>query len=187
MLGFVIGGLSLIGLVKVLRAGRGYGACGGGSWRGHGWHGGHGWRGGHGWQGGHGWHGGESEARGGGFWLRGLFSKLDTTPGQEKVIKEAFGEVKAAVESAGGELDQSRRDIASAVRSGTVDETALGALFARHDEKLRDVQKAFVTALGKVNAALDEDQRKRLADMIDRDGRGFGRGFGGPYRGGAWA
>lgn len=183
MLGFVIGGLSLIGLIKVLRAGRGYG-CGGG-WRGHGWHGRHGWQGGHGWHGGHGQGWGGDTQSGGGFWLRGLFSRLDTTPGQEKVIKEAVGEVKAAMEAAGTELDQTRRDVASAIRSGTVDETGLGALFSRQDEKLRDVQKAFVTALGKVNAALDEDQRKRLAQMIDERG-GIGRGFGGPYRG-AWA
>jgi len=73
------------------------------------------------------------------------------------------------------------------VRGGVVDETALGALFSRQDEKLREVQKAFVTALGKVNAALDEDQRKRLADMLDKEGGAFRRGFGGPYRGGAWA
>ena len=130
------------------------------------------------------WRGG-GHGPGRSWWLRALFSRLDTTPGQEKVIKEAFAEVKAAVEGAGGEVDQTRRDVAAAVRSGTVDETALGALFARHDEKLRDVQKAFVTALGKVNAAPDEDQRKRLAEMIDKQG-GWSRGFGGPYRG-AWA
>jgi hypothetical protein len=182
MFGFVIGFLCLFGLIKVLRHGRGGGwrggACGSrmhGGW-GHHHHGGWGRHGG--WQGGGG--GGND------FWLRGLYQKLDATPGQEKVIRAAVDEIKEAVSGAKGELEASRRDIAKAVRTGAVDEVQLGELFARHDEKLRDVRKAFVGALAKVNEALDEDQRKRLADMLEG---GFGRfgGFGGPYREGHWA
>jgi hypothetical protein len=181
MFGFVIGFLCLFGLIKVMRYGRG-GACGGrmhGGWGGH--HGHHGW-------GGHGGHrGGWREGAGGGdFWLRGLYGRLDATPGQEKVIRAAVDEIKEAMKGARAELETSRRDVAKAVRSGAVDEVQLGELFARHDEKLREVRKAFVGALAKVNEALDEDQRKRLADMLEG---GFGRfgGFGGPYREGAWA
>ena len=66
MFGFIIGTLSLIGLVKVLRHGRGWG---------HGWHGG-GYGGRRNWM------------------LRRLFQRLDTTPGQEKVITEAFEELQ---------------------------------------------------------------------------------------------
>lgn len=179
MFGFIIGFLCLFGLVKVLRAGR-YGACGG---RMHG-----GWGHHHGHHGGWGHHGGGWQRGGGGgdFWLRGLSQRLDATPGQEKVIRAAVDEIKTALEGGRGELEQSRRDIAKAVRTGAVDEVQLGELFARHDEKLREVRKAFVGALAKVNEALDEDQRKKLADMMEG---GFGRfgGFGGPYRGGAWA
>src|SRR5690242_15134806 len=93
MLGFLIGTVCLVALVKVVRHGRcggwryahgcGYGGgydsgCGGWHDRGHGH--------------GHGrWGGGWS--RGGfgpGFMLRGLFARLETTPGQEKVIRDAF-------------------------------------------------------------------------------------------------
>ncbi len=177
MLGFVIGFLCLFGLIKVMRYGRA-GACGGGygmhgGWGHHGHHGGWGRRGG--------WREG-----GGDFWLRGLYEKLDATPGQEKVIRAAADEIKAAMAGARGELEASRRDVAKAVRSGAVDEVQLGELFARHDEKLREVRKAFVGALAKVNEALDEDQRKRLADMLEGGLGRFG-GFGGPYREGHWA
>lgn len=180
MFGFVIGFLCLFGLVRVLRYGR-MGACGGrmhGGWGHH--HHGH-----HGWGGGHGWHGGGGG--GGDYWLRGLYQKLDATPGQEKVIRAAVDEIKTAMASGKGELEQSRRDIAKAVRTGTVDEVQLGELFARHDEKLREVRKAFVGALAKVNEALDEDQRKRLADMLEGGFGRFGGGFGGPYRESHWA
>ncbi len=59
----------------------------------------------------------------------------------------------------------------------------LGELFARHDEKLREMRKTFVGSLAKVNEALDEDQRKKLADIVEG---GFGPFGGGPYRGGAY-
>lgn len=185
MIGFLVGTACLIGLIKVVRAGRhGYGGgCG------HGWHGGHGHGHGHGHGehrgGGGGWGGGWREGFRGGarnFWLRGLFERLDTTPGQEKVIKQAAEEMFEATRSGRGELEQSRKDVANALRSGIVDETAMGELFARHDEKLREVRKAFVGAFAKVSEALDEDQRKQLADMLERGGGLGGRMGGGPYR-----
>lgn len=199
MFGFVIGALSLIGLVKALRAGRGcgygrMGACGGRGWHGgHGWghhHGGWGHGGGwghHGGGGGWGHHGGgwgrhESGGQQSGrnaFGLRWVFERLDTTPGQEKVIRQAFDEVREAMSSGQGELEATRREIAAAIRSGQIDETQMGELYARHDEKLRAVRTTFFGALAKVTEALDEDQRKTLADMLDRGQGGF---FGGPYR-----
>ncbi len=207
MFGFVIGALSLFGLVKVLRAGRGCGGyarqmgggCGGAGWGGHhggghhgGWHHGGGWGHHHGGGWGHhhgggagGHHGGETRgswrSERGGFGLRWVFEALDTTPGQEKVIRQAFDEVRESMRAGEGELEQTRREIATAVRSGVIDETQMGELYARHDEKLRTVRTTFFGALAKVTEALDEEQRKRLADMLDR-GQGF-PGFGGPYRG----
>lgn len=185
MFGFVIGALSLYGLIKVLRWGRG-GACGGG-WRGrrhwHAGHGGHGWhRHRADWQGEHDHDGREGfrDGSGPGFWLRGLFRRLDTTPGQEKVLRQSAQELMTAMAPLKAEMQDSRRDIAQALRTGTVDEVAMGELFARHDEKLRAARLAFVGALANVSEALDEDQRKRLADFLDRSG-GWS-GFGGPYR-----
>ena len=184
MLGFIFGTVCLVGLLRTLRGGCGGGRCGGGHWGG-GRCGGGRWGGG--WGGGHhhgrwGGHGGDWQR-----WaLRGLFERLDTTPGQEKVIRQAMEDLKSAAQSGKGELDATRRDIASAVRSGAVDEVQLGELFARHDEKLREMRKTFVGSLAKVNEALDEDQRKRLADMLEGDFGRFG-GFGGPCREGHWA
>lgn len=187
MLGFLIGTACLIGLVKVVRAGRcgsGYGG-GCGSRHGRGWGHDHGHRHGHG----GGWGGGPWARGGSGFWLRGVFERLDTTPGQEKVIKQSVDEIFEATKVARGELDRTRGDIATALRVGNVDETAMGELFARHDDALREIRKAFVGSIAKVSDALDEEQRKKLADLIERGlGRGgFGRS-GGPYRDrGDWA
>lgn len=161
MLGFVVGTVCLIGLVKVLRAGR---------------HG-HWGRWGHG----RGW------GRGG--WgpramLRGLFQRLDTSTAQEKVITAAAEEIFASADPLRDEARATRRDIAAALRGPAIDEVALGELFSRHDEVLRETRKRAVGALARVHDALDDKQRAILADVLERGGRHGFRGGLGPYRDG---
>ncbi len=119
--------------------------------------------------------------RGRGLWLRKLFERLDTSPGQEKVIKQSTEELFEATRGVRTELDHSRHELANALRNGVIDETSMGEMFARHDEKLRELRKATVLAFAKINDALDDDQRRELADLLER---GLGKGMfrGGPYR-----
>jgi len=191
MIGFIIGTVCLIGLVKVLRGGRRFGGppwarfgggCGRGGWGRHG-HDGYGREG---------W--GDREGYGGGGWgpgvfLRGLFERLDTTPGQEKVIREALDELRASGSKLKDEVRSSRSDVARAVKSPSFDETVMGELFARHDDAIEGMRKSVVGAIGKVHAVLDDRQRERLAEMIESGpfsrGRGRGRWGGGSDR--AWA
>lgn len=113
------------------------------------------------------------------FFLRRVFHALDTTPGQEKVIRAAVEELVAEMSKHRGEMHKSREDIARAMRSPSFDETVMGELFARHDASLEAIRKATLGALAKTHEALDEEQRQRLASMIERAGK-FG------WRGG-WA
>ena len=166
MFGFFIGTVSLILLVGALRRRRwhGRGGCG---------HGGCCDRGGCGGpiDGGH-------DDRGGRFWrgaLRGLFERLRTTPGQERVIAEAVSEMR---DSARGLRDAGvsfRDEVGKAMEAPAVDEALLGEAFAKQDELLRNAQKAFVGALSKVHEALDPEQRKELARIVGS--RRFGFGF----------
>src|SRR5580692_2500158 len=125
MLGFVIGTLCLIGLIKTLRWGRRHGGGGCGYGR-HGGFGRRGWGGGGGEYGDHG--GGWGGGWGGGGWggpsvfLRMLFQRLETTPGQEKVIVAAYEEMREAGQKARGEIKASRADVAKAMRSESIDE-----------------------------------------------------------------
>jgi Spy/CpxP family protein refolding chaperone len=181
MLGFLIGTACLIGLVKVLRFGRGYGharSCGwGGRGYGRGGFGGDdfGGFGGGGGFGGH--HGGPPWAGFGGemFFLRQLSRLLDATPGQEKVIREAVEEVRRAASELKGEGRTSRGDVAKALRSEGFDEVLFGEMFHRHDVAMDTVRKAVMGALAKVHAVLDERQRARLADLVEQ-GPGAFRG-----------
>lgn len=180
MCGFLIGTACLLGLVVTLARGRS-GGCGGG-WRGRRWGGGGPWAGGSSWDEARGGHGPRNGWRGGERWLlRGLFERLDTTPGQEKVILEAFEELRTVGESMRGEVRRTRGDVAKAARSASFDETLMGELFARHDSEVETLRKAFVGAIAKVHAVLDEKQRERLAELIEGGAPFFG-GWGGPYR-----
>jgi hypothetical protein len=90
-----------------------------------------------------------------------LFERLDLTPAQEKVVR--------------AEVDR-LRERARALRGDSLDETALADMFVRHDDRLRELREELGGALGRIHLALDERQRERLADLVER---GFGRG---PYR-----
>jgi hypothetical protein len=194
MFGFIIGTVCLIGLIATLRRGRfGYG---GGCGHGYGRWGGGGWGGHHGWHRGH--HHGDWQERGGGheeerfsardgrgpkqFILRRIFDRLDTTPGQEKVIAAAYDELRDAIHTAKQGWKASRGDVAKAVRSESFDAVHLGEVFGKHDDAIDGVRKAFVGAMQKVHDALDERQRSILADLIESGPFGGGGGFG--FRGG---
>jgi Spy/CpxP family protein refolding chaperone len=172
MFGFIIGTVCLVGLIKVLRHRHGWGGRDGG-WHHHGH--------------GHGY-GGESATGGFGggrrrWWLRSIFERLDTTPGQEKAILAALDELRDNRRVVRGEMDLTRADLARAVAGGLVDDATLEETFARHDRLLAQLRVSFVEALKKVTEALDERQRKQVARLLEG---GF-TGFRGPYRGGMWA
>lgn len=189
MFGFLFGTLCLIGLIKVARHGRcgaygyGYGGgCGGGGWRGRGgWHGYDGgdsddayrWRG----RGGRGGWGGER------FFLRAMFERLETTPGQEKVIAQAFEELREKGRAAKNDLKAARAEVAKAMRSPAFDEVTVGTATAQVEAVVESMRKAGIDAFAKVHEALDERQRGLLADFIENGPRfrDFGRGFRGGY------
>jgi Spy/CpxP family protein refolding chaperone len=168
MIGFLIGTVCLIGLLKVVRHGRGFGGgCHGGGYGGYGRHGGCGGGregGGRGWRRG-GWN------EGGGFgprmFLRSIFERLDTTPGQEKVIVAAMEELKETARNIKNEAREARADFAKAMRGESFDEVALGGATAKVEGAVDSLRKAGISAFAKVHEALDDRQRQKLADIME--------------------
>jgi hypothetical protein len=137
MLGFVFGTLCLIGFVKVA-FGRPWG-----------WHRRFHHRP---------WHG-----RG----LYHLFSRLDTSPGQEKAIRSAFSELMDAASAARPSLRELRSQLAVAFREDSFHPQQAEAALAGQQEELRRVQAVFAATLAKVHEALDPDQRRNLSRFIE--------------------
>ena len=111
--------------------------------------------------------------------LATVLDRIGATPVQERTVRAAFEEFRTEAKRAGGgEVKELRRDISSALRKPAFDEVLLGELFARHDRAIEDVRKAFVGFMAKTHDALDEEQRARLAEMIDKGPRFWRSGFG---------
>jgi uncharacterized membrane protein len=96
--------------------------------------------------------------------------RLQLTPDQQTVVREELERLGTVIREHRQEWSQSRRDVAQAVRGESFDATTMGELFGRHDERLAEVRKAVMEALGKIHAVLDETQRQRLAELLDRGG-----------------
>jgi FKBP-type peptidyl-prolyl cis-trans isomerase FkpA len=175
MIGFILLGAGLFAAARMFHL-RHHGCHGGGFRRGWGHH--HLHRGP--WGGGDGGWGGDEEPwehGGGGFggpgrhggrvFMRALGDRLDASPAQERVIRDAFGELRDTAAKLRGEGKSTRADVASAFRRSSFDAETFGELFARHDRSLEELRKAFVGAGARIHDALDEKQRNRLADLIE--------------------
>lgn len=144
MFGFILGTACLAGLFYALRRRR--------------WHHGHGGPGRWSWRG----------------RMRWVFERLDTSPGQEKVLVQAAEELTEAFEKLRDELSARRAAIARSLRGETFDPAALHELDARHDELIDNLRKTLRISLSKIHEALDPRQRRELADLLEH---GWGHGY----------
>lgn len=140
MFGFIIGTLSLIGLIKVARAGRS----------------------------GRGFRGGPRR-----WMMRRLFERLDTTPGQEKVIAEVLDDVERKAWTVREQFFTARGAYARAVRGEHFDGASVGEAFDAQQAAVEEVKKAAREGMAKVHEALNPEQRKMLGDLIEFGPRAF--------------
>ena len=110
---------------------------------------------------------------------RRLFERLDTTPGQERVLRAALDDLMDGLHAARRDLEDSRKDLARALRAEAFDAEAMGEVFARHDAALAALRRTAMDGLGRTHEVLDDKQRQRLADLIESE---RGRRWHGPYR-----
>ncbi len=154
MFGFLFGAACLLGFTAVARGHHGHHHHFGGGFRAHGFR------------------------RGRGRWfLNHLLDRLDTTPGQEKVIREAIDTLTDEFYDARRDFRGSRAGMAEAIRASVLDRNAVEAIFDRHDQVIDRARGSALDAFARIHDTLDERQRKILADIVESGpfGRGFGR------------
>jgi Spy/CpxP family protein refolding chaperone len=141
MFGFVVGTLCLVGFVKV--------------WRYRGWHGyGPGLR-------------GRRFGRRRHWFLYRAFQELETSPGQEKVIREAVSDLRESVEELRPQFETTRRDLANALRGDEFDSVSVEAALDLTSTQWSRLRTQIATTLGEIHEALDPDQRRRLARLVE--------------------
>jgi hypothetical protein len=164
--------IGILAIAAMRRAHHRYGhhGFGGGGPFGYGYHGHHGF--GH-----HGFYGRRNRGR---MMLHMLLSRIDASPAQERAIIGEVEKLRERVHGAKAGMQDSRGDLAAALRGPVLDDAALGAVLGRVDAATGEARSAVVDALRGIHGVLDDKQRAQVADMLDHGG-GWWRGFG-PYR-----
>lgn len=103
--------------------------------------------------------------------LRGLFERLQTTPGQERVIAEALRELRGAFKKATEEKAKGAKQVAEALRGDDFKVENMAEAFGHLESSVEAVRDASFSALAKIHEALDDKQRRVLADLVGRGGR----------------
>ncbi len=108
--------------------------------------------------------------------------KLDTSPAQERVIRNAFGSVFRELKAFATDSHASRRQLADLLRAPDFDRQGVSDWFADREAELRSLRDRAVDALAEMHEVLDDEQRETLAKMVERGRlRSSCRGRG-PYR-----
>ncbi len=110
--------------------------------------------------------------------LRRLFQALDTTPGQEKVLSDAFDALRAKGFAVRDAFEKARRDMAQAMRAEHFDGEAYAAAKDAQRSAVDALEAQLKESMQAVHEALQPEQRKRLADFMEYGPRGFGHGHG---------
>ncbi len=99
--------------------------------------------------------------------LRWLFERLDTTPGQERVIDVAARDLTEKASALRGSMGTLREGVAQALRGDTFDGDALSAAFDAKQSELEALKTSLRENAQKVHEALDPEQRRQLADLLE--------------------
>lgn len=112
---------------------------------------------------------------------RWLLHKLDASPGQERILRNAFESIRtSAIDFAEGGKT-SRRELAELLREPNFDNQRVNAWFVAREHEFEKVRESAVSALAEVHEVLDDRQRESLAKLIER-GAYFRSCHHGPYR-----
>lgn len=114
---------------------------------------------------------------------RWLFHKLDTSPAQERVVRNAILNIKRRFSEVTKNQAETRHQLADMLRAGSLDTLELRHWFEEREQELSQVRDAAIDAFGEVHEALDDEQREQLAKWIEKGAFWSQRRYGhGPYR-----
>jgi Spy/CpxP family protein refolding chaperone len=99
--------------------------------------------------------------------LHRLFSRLDTTVGQEKVLSKSVEALTRLMDEARHAMELARERTAAILRRETFDTDSLGEAFAKQIEILENFQKTLREELKSIHEALSPDQRQHLSSLLE--------------------
>jgi len=108
----------------------------------------------------------------GSYALRFLSARLGARPEQERVLSSEAEALAAELHALRDDLFGARSELADLVAGPSLDAAAVAAALERRTEKLAQLRARLADALARVHAALDPEQRLRLAEVLRHGPRG---------------
>ncbi len=105
-------------------------------------------------------------------WL--LFERLDTTPGQEKVIREQVHLIYEQTQDLRASGLATGGDLAELMDQENIDSAAVNDVLGKGENELGELRRSVAEAMAKIHEVLDPEQRKRLAAWMRRGPLGRG-------------
>lgn len=99
-----------------------------------------------------------------------FFRKLDTSPGQERIVRNAFESIKDQAREFVQGGKSARKELAELMRQPDFDNERVNDWFSAREQEFRKVRQSAVDALSEVHEVLDDRQRQSLAKLIEQGG-----------------
>lgn len=96
-----------------------------------------------------------------------VFERLGTTPAQEKAILGAVDSLRERARNVAADVRGSRKDVASALRGDAFDEHTFASLFDGHLDAVGTLRDEFAKTAALIHETLTDNQRRRLAELIE--------------------
>jgi uncharacterized membrane protein len=108
-------------------------------------------------------------------------ASLDTSPAQEKVIREELGRLRDRARVAKDDVLAARGDLAEVIRADAFDRTRFDAALGRVDAAWAQLKTSVGDSVARIHDTLDSRQRDKLAELL-ASGKGPGGPSFGPFR-----
>lgn len=96
--------------------------------------------------------------------------RLDASPAQEKVIRQASGEIRSAFRDFRKVGRDSKGELAEALRQDEFARGRIEAWIAGRKAELDQLSERVIGAVEEVHTTLDSEQRQKLSNWIERGG-----------------
>jgi Spy/CpxP family protein refolding chaperone len=103
-----------------------------------------------------------------GYGMRWLFRRLDASPGQERVIRNALDEAYSIGTNLREQSRQAKPELAEILASGQFSEERVQSWLEARIGDFRTQLPKFTAEMAKVHEVLDDRQRRMLGDFLTR-------------------
>ena len=105
----------------------------------------------------------------GGYWI---FRKLDTSPGQEKVIRTALGEAREVLRDYRKANRGAKQDLGPILEAESLDERAIDSWIDQRKRSLEELKPQLMGIAKRIHDVLDPEQRRKVARFV-AEGHGY--------------